>query len=296
MASNPARMTEMDKPTIDLTGKAAFVTGGGGGIGRSAALALAAAGADVAVIDVVPERCEEVAARIREMGRKAIGIVGNVMETATVDDAVAAAASEFGRLDILVNNAGGVTWRAFTDLSEKNWRRHIDLNLVSNLAATSAAIPHMIAAGGGAIINVTSIEASRAAPGYAVYAACKAGINNLTRTLAVELAEHAIRVNAIAPDFTVTPGTMGNFTGAVDESTWPAMTGERAEILRRRIPAGRAGIDRECGALIAFLAAPIASYITGTIIPVDGGTWASGGWIRNDSGKWVLPPEMPRQG
>ena len=282
------------RPEIDLTGKAAFVTGGGGGIGRASALALAAAGADVAVIDVIPERCEEVVAQVRAMGRRALGIPGNVMETAQVTDAVEAVAAHFGRLDILVNNAGGVTWRAFADLAEKNWRRHIDLNLVSNLAATSTAIPHLIAGGSGAIINVTSIEGARAAPGYAVYAACKAGINNLTRTLAVELAEHGVRVNAIAPDFTLTPGTQGNFTGPVDESTWPQRTPEQNEVLRRRIPVGRPGIDTECGSVVAFLASPLASYITGTIIPVDGGTWASGGWIRSDSGKWVLPPEMPR--
>ncbi len=282
----------MDRPEIDLTGKVALITGGGGGIGRASALALAAAGADIAIIEVIPERCDEVVAQVEAMGRRALAISGNVMESDVVRGAVEATASHFGRLDILVNNAGGVTWRAFSDLAEKNWRRHIDLNLISNLAATSSAIPHMIAAGGGAIVNVTSIEASRAAPGYAVYAACKAGINNLTRTLAVELSEHGIRVNSIAPDFTLTPGVQGNFTGPVDESKWPLKSGETNEVLRRRIPAGRPGIDTECGNLVAFLSSSLASYITGTIIPVDGGTWASGGWIRSDSGKWVLPPEM----
>ncbi len=283
----------MERPEIKLDGQAALITGGGGGIGRASALALAAAGCDIAVIDVIPGRCDEVVAKVRTMGRRAIGIPGNVMDADVVAAAVDQAAATFGRLDVLVNNAGGVTWRAFSDLTEKNWRRHIDLNLISNLAATSSAIPHMIAGGrGGAIINVTSIEASRAAPGYAVYAACKAGINNLTRTLAVELSEHAIRVNAIAPDFTLTPGIQGNFTGPVDESAWPKLTAEQDEVLRRRIPLGRPGMDHECGNLVAFLASTLASYITGTIIPVDGGTWGSGGWIRNDSGKWVLPPEI----
>jgi NAD(P)-dependent dehydrogenase (short-subunit alcohol dehydrogenase family) len=212
------------------------------------------------------------------------------MDTDQVVQAVETAAAQFGRLDILVNNAGGVTRRPFTDLVEKNWRRHIDLNLISNLAATSAAVPVMIAGGrGGSIVNVTSIEGSRAAPGYAVYAACKAGINNLTRTLAVEFADHGIRVNAIAPDYTVTPGTSGNFTGPVAErrDLGPA----QADIMRRRIPLGRGGIDAECGHLAVFLASAMASYITGTIIPIDGGTWGAGGWIRDKTGQWVLPPD-----
>jgi len=280
-------------PEINLTGLAALVTGGGGGIGRACALSMAAAGCDVAVIDVIPDRCAEVVARVEAMGRRALGIPGNVMDADLVRAAVDRAAAHFGRLDILINNAGGVTRRDFADLVEKNWRRHIDLNLISNLAATSAAIPHMIAGQrGGAIINVTSIEASRAAPGYAVYAACKAGINNLTRTLAVELSDHGIRVNAIAPDFTDTPGLQGNFTGPVADNAVPARTPAQNEVLRRRIPAGRTGFDHECGNLAAFLASPLASYITGTIIPVDGGTWASGGWIRSDTAKWILPPDM----
>ena len=283
----------MDTGSLSLAGKAALVTGGGGGIGRAIALCLAAPGADVSVVDVIPERCDEVAARIAEYGQRALPCPLNVMDADALRGAVDAAAGHFGRLDILVNNAGGVSRRRFSELTEKNWRRHIDLNLISTLTATHAAIPHMTA--GGSIINVTSIEGSRAAPGYAVYAACKAGINNLTRTLAVELSDSGIRVNSIAPDFTVTPGTRGNFTGLVDESTWAQPTPAQVEQIRRRIPAGRPGIDAECGHLAVFLASGMASYITGTIIPIDGGTWGSGGWVRDrEPGAgvgWMLPPD-----
>lgn len=283
----------MDASAIDLTGQVAFVTGGGGGIGRAVALCMADMGANIAVIDNVPERCEETAARVRERGREVLTFPVNVMETDKVAEAVAETGERFGRLDILVNNAGGVARRAFKDLQEKNWRRHIDLNLVSNLAATSAAIPIMIAGGrGGAIINVTSIEGARAAPGYAVYAACKAGINNLTRTLALELAEHGIRVNAIAPDYTVTPGTRGNFTGPVDESKWYQPGPSALASIRARIPLERAGVDEECGMAAVFLASRMASYVTGIVMPVDGGSWASSGWVRDSNDEWVLPPEV----
>lgn len=281
----------MDTGTLDLTGQAAFVTGGGAGIGRAIAICLAAHGADVAVLDVIPDRAAETIARVEEFGRQGLAVPANAMEAEQITRAVEAAAERFGRIDILVNNAGGVSRRAFTELSEKNWRRHIDLNLVSALAATSAAVPMMIAGGrGGNIINVTSIEGSRAAPGYAVYAACKAGLNNLTRTLAVELGDHGIRVNAIAPDFTVTPGLSGNYTGPVAD-TKPMSEAQR-DVMRRRVPLQRAGIDAECGHLAVFLASRMASYITGTVIPVDGGTYGSSGWIRNSqTGDWVLPPE-----
>ncbi|HEY0957723.1 MAG TPA: SDR family oxidoreductase [Novosphingobium sp.] len=283
----------MDASAIDLSGQVAFVTGGGGGIGRAIALCMADMGADVAVLDVIPERCEETVARIEERGRRALSFPINVTDTEKLQAAITETRETLGSLDILVNNAGGVSRRLFKDLQEKNWRRHIDLNLVSVLAATSAAIPIMIEGGrGGSIINVTSIEASRAAPGYAVYSACKAGINNLTRTLAVELGDHDIRVNAIAPDYTMTPGTRGNFTGPVDESKWTPLTPAREDVIRRRIPLKRTGIDEECGMLAVFLASRMASYITGATIPIDGGTWASAGWVRNHRDlEWVLPPE-----
>jgi NAD(P)-dependent dehydrogenase (short-subunit alcohol dehydrogenase family) len=208
--------------------------------------------------------------------------------------AIAAADGTFGRLDILVNNAGGVSGRTFADQSERSWRKHIDLNLVSMLAATSAAIPIMIREGrGGAIINVSSIEASRAAPMYAVYAACKAGMNNFTRTMALELGEHGIRVNGIAPDYTVTPGLRGNISGPVDESRWIMPTPGQDDAIVRRTPLQRGGVDTECGEAAVFLASPASSYITGVTLPVDGGTWASSGWVRDRKGKWALSEPYP---
>jgi NAD(P)-dependent dehydrogenase (short-subunit alcohol dehydrogenase family) len=276
---------------ILLTDQVAVVTGGGGGIGRAIALAFASVGANVVIGDIVPDRCEETAARVRELGRKAVGVPTDVMNTDQVRALIDRTASEFGRIDILVNNAGGVTARPFIEQSERSWRRHIDLNLVSVLAATSAAVPVMIKGGrGGSIITVTSIEGSRAAPNYSVYAACKAGLNNFARTLAVELAEHRIRVNVIAPDMTDTPGLHGNRAGPVDPSTWIEFTAEQKGAVARRIPLGRPGFDTECGNAAVFLASKMSSYVTGIILPVDGGTWGSGGWVRSraGNGKWVL--------
>jgi len=281
----------LDTTDVLLTDQVAVVTGGGGGIGRAIALAFASVGAHVVIGDIVPERCEETAARVRELGREALAVPTDVMDGAQVRALVERAASGLGRIDILVNNAGGVAPRAFIEQSERSWRRHIELNLVSVLAATSAAVPVMIKGGrGGSIINVTSIEGSRAAPSYAVYAACKAGLNSLTRTWAVELAEHRIRVNAIAPDLTDTPGLHGNHQGAVDPATWNAFSAEQKDANARRIPLGRPGIDVECGSAAVFLASQMASYVTGIVLPVDGGTSGSGGWVRSRAGhgKWVL--------
>jgi len=274
---------------LSLEGQTAIITGGGGGIGGAAALSLAQAGADCAIVDIVPERCEETAARVTELGRRALALPTDASNTQQLRDAVERTWNEFGRIDILVNNAGGVRAKTFIEQSERSWRRHIDLNLVSMLAATAAAAPRMIEGGrGGAIINVASIEASRAAPGYAVYAACKAGMLNFTRSLAVELSEHGIRVNAIAPDYTITPGLRGNISGAVDPSSWIEPPPEAEARNLARIPLGRAGRTEECGDVVLFLASAMSDYITGAVIPVDGGTWASGGWLRNTDGNWTL--------
>ena len=276
-----------------LTDQVAIITGGGGGIGRAIALGLAAVGADVVIADIVPERCEETATRVRELGRRALGVPTDVADIAQVGALVERVDKEFGRIDILVNNAGGTSYKPFLQTSERSWRRIIDLNLVSMFSATSAAVPVMIRGGrGGAIVNVASIEASRAAPGYAVYASCKAGMLNFTRTMALELGEHRIRVNAIAPDYTVTPGTRGNIKGPVDPSTWIQPSKEHLRATELRIPLGRSGIDTECGNLAVFLCAAVSDYITGVVVPIDGGTWASSGWIRNPAGRWVLTGEV----
>ncbi len=284
----------MPPAPYDLTGQVAIVTGGGGGLGRAIALAFADAGADVVIADIVPERCEEVAARVRDCGRQALPVAMDAADTTLMRDMVARAERHFGRIDILVNNAGGVSKRGFLEQSERSWRKHIDLNLVSMLTATQATVPVMIKGGrGGNIINITSIEASRAAPGFSVYAACKAGMNNFTRTLALELASENIRVNAIAPDYTVTPGTRGNATGPVDEAKWFKPSDAQIEFTRRRIPLGAAGDAEDIGKAALFLASQMSNYVTGIVLPVDGGTFASSGWIRDDNDAWTLTGQIP---
>jgi len=274
---------------LSLKGQVAVVTGGGGGIGRGIAIGLARADAAVLIGDIVAERAEEVASRIMQEGGQAVAVTMDAMESEQVRNLIAAADERFGRLDILVNNVGGTTSRLFNDQSERSWKRHIDLNFVSMLAATSAAVPIMIRGGrGGTIINVASIEASRAAPTFAVYAACKAATVNFTRTMALELGEHRIRINAIAPDHTVTPGVMGNRTGPVDRTTWRQRTDEEVDAMLRIIPIGREGIEEECGDLAVFLASNLSAYITGATIPIDGGTAASAGWLKGTNGKWTL--------
>ena len=274
---------------LRLDGQTAFVTGGGGGIGRAIAIRLAEAGADVAIFDIFPERAEEAAARVRERGGRALAIPGDVMDSDALRAAIDTAAAQRGRLDILVNNAGGVSARPFLEQSERSMRKHIDINLMSMLVATQAAATHMVAGGrGGSIVNVASIEASRAAPNFAVYAACKAGMLSFTKSMALEFSGHRIRVNCIAPDHTITPGNQGNRAGPVDPATWKQHSDEAIDAMNRLIPLGREGIDMECGDAAVFLASAMSSYITGVLLPVDGGTWASSGWVRGRNDKWTL--------
>ncbi|MDE3204971.1 MAG: SDR family oxidoreductase [Acidobacteriota bacterium] len=285
-AARDVGRTRLDPSDILLTGQVAVVTGGGGGIGQGVALGLARFGAKVAVLDIFPERCEATEEAIRNLGQDGLGLVCDVIDSDGLRSSLSTVVERFGRIDILVNNAGGVRAGSFVTQPETSIRRHIDINLVSTLIATQEAARHMIAGGrGGSIVNVASIEASRAAPLYAVYAACKAGMANFTRTMALELAEHGIRVNCIAPDHTITPGMRGNRAGPVDPASWE----DSDEGWAATIPLGREGLVDECAGAVVWLCSKMAAYVTGINLPVDGGTWASSGWLREEGG-WGLKP------
>jgi 3-oxoacyl-[acyl-carrier protein] reductase len=260
---------------ILLTNKVAVVTGGGEGIGRGIAAGLAAFGAKVAIWERNPQTCESAAGDIG-----ALGIVTDVRDSAAVDAALERTATELGTVSILVNNAGGVFSSPLLETTENGWDALYRSNLRHVLLCTQRVAKALVAAGQpGSIINVTSIEGVRAAPGYAAYAAAKAGVINYTKTAALELATLGIRVNALAPDLTITEGIL-----AVSPDGLPDSAGFM-------IPMGRPGhVDEMAGAAV-FLASDLSSYITGQTIHVDGGTHAASGWYHNpQTGAYQLGP------
>ncbi|MBA3054546.1 MAG: glucose 1-dehydrogenase [Sphingomonadales bacterium] len=265
---------------LDMTGRVAVVTAGAGGIGEGAAMALAALGADIAIGDIDEANGARVVAAVQALGRKALFRPANAMDADQQRALVAAAAQEFGRIDILVNNAGGVKHRNFASQTERNWQNILNLNLISMLAATQSAAEVMKAGGrGGAIVNVSSTEGLRAAPGFSVYAACKAAMISFTKTMALELGPDGIRVNCIAPDLIITPGLAELIDGS----------GENMSDQARYTPLGRSAKMEEAGDVIAFLASDMASWVTGATLPVDGGCTAAAGWhIGETSGEWAL--------
>lgn len=261
--------------TVSLAGRIAVVTGGGTGIGRAIAAGLAAFGARVAIWERDEVSC---AASAAEVG--GLGLVTDVRDSAAVDDALARTVTEFGAVHILVNNAGGTFASPLLETSENAWDALYRTNLRQVLLCTQRVARVMVAGGhGGSIINITSIEGVRAAPGYAAYAAAKAGVINYTRTAALELAEHRIRVNGLAPDFTLTEGL-------------EAIAGpQRLANAARMVPLERAGhVDEMAGAAV-FLASDLAGYVTGQTLHVDGGTQAAGGWYHDPAtGDYRLGP------
>lgn len=254
----------IDPSDILLTGRVAVVTGGGAGIGRGIAEGLAAFGASVAIWERDPETCVTAADAVG-----GLGIVTDVRDTAAVDAALERTQRELGLVSILVNNAGGTFNSPLLDTTENGWDALYRSNLRHVLMCTQRVARRLVAANSaGSIINVTSIEGVRAAPGYAAYAAAKAGVINYTRTASFELAPHGIRVNALGPDLTMTEG-LQNLVAA------------DAAGIADGIPMRRAGHVDEMAAAAVFLASDMASYLTGQTIHIDGGTEAAGGWYHH---------------
>jgi NAD(P)-dependent dehydrogenase (short-subunit alcohol dehydrogenase family) len=265
----------LDPSDILLTGRVAVVTGGGQGIGRGIAQGMAAFGASVAIWERDPDAC---AAAAESVG--ALGIVADVRDGDQVDAALKRTLAELGEVSILVNNAGGVFRSALLETSENGWDALYKSNLRHVLLCTQRVARRLVAAGDpGSVINLTSIEGVRAAPGYAAYAAAKAGVVNYTQTSALELAPHRIRVNAIAPDLTLTEGIMRLSGGTMRTDSAPY------------IPMDRPGHVDEIASTAVFLASKMSGYITGQTIHVDGGTHAAGGWYHNpQTGDYQLGP------
>jgi 3-oxoacyl-[acyl-carrier protein] reductase len=265
----------LDRGAASLDGVTAVVTGGGAGIGRGIAGGLAAFGAQVAIWEHDEASCRSAA---EEVG--GLACVTDVRDEGQVDAALAATIEALGSPTVLVNNAGGTFHSPLLDTSPKGWDALIRANLTHLLLCTQRVARAMVAAGtGGSIVNITSIEGTRAAPGYAAYAAAKAGVVNLTATAALELAPHGIRVNCLAPDITLTEGLRSIAPPGFEVG------------VGHMVPMGRAGdVDEMAGAAV-FLASGLSSYVTGQTLHVDGGTSAAGGWYHHpDDGHYVLGP------
>ena len=270
-----ALIADLDPDRILLTDRVAVVTGAARGIGAATAVALARFGADVAVCDKDPGGLPGVEARIEAAGRHCFSDVLDVRDGDRVRDFLIRARDRLGPIDVLVNNAGGGFRALFEEVSPKGEAALVAENFTTVSNCVRHGAPLM--ADGGAIVNVTSVEAYHASPGYAVYGAMKAAVQQFTQTLALELGGRGIRVNCVAPDMIVTPGDE-----ALIEESEAMIEGLAPSPLRRR------AAPEECAAVIVFLASDMAGFVTGTTIPVDGGTVAAAAWKVRGDGTFVM--------
>ena len=247
-----------------VEGKVAVVTCAASGIGRATARLLAAEGARVGLADVDEAGGERVAAQIGEAGGDAFFRRTDVRSLADLEAVVGEAADRHGRLDVLVNNAAVSLGGSAGEMTEEDWSRVLDVNLSGVWRGMRAAIPRMLAQGGGSIVNLSSVQARVGLLGWAGYAASKGGIDALTRQAAVEYAPMGIRVNAIAPGTIATEMNERIMADSPDPDAvmagWLAMH-----------PMGRIGQPQEVAAAIVFLASDDASFVTGELLRVDGG-------------------------
>ena len=244
-------------------GKAVFITGAASGIGQATARLFAGEGAKLFLVDMDKAGGEALA---KELGAKFFA--ANVAVRTEVEAAVASAIAAYDHIDVLFNNAGIGAFGSVTEVQPEDWDRVIAVDLTAIYYACRAAIPHMRA--GGAIINTASISGLGGDHRHSAYNAAKGGVVNLTRSLAVDFARKGLRVNAISPGVTVTPMTAGLEANPDRKAAWLSA-----------IPMARTAKPEEMASVVAFLASEAASYVTGVIIPVDGGVMASNGSPRH---------------
>jgi len=269
-----------------LAGRIAVVTGGAAGIGGGISRRLAAEGAHVVINDIDGELLAGTVDNIEGNGGVATAVPADIRTREGVDALVTAAfAVDGGRVDVLVNNVGDYRPNGrFLTTSEGDWDALYAINLEHVLRVTHAIAPAMVERGSGSIVNVSTVEALRGIPANAVYSAFNAGVNQFTKSLSIELGREGVRVNAIAPDMADTLQTPAE----------AMLRGRDPDLIQSWIPLGHFGHPDEYGDVVLFLASDLSRFVTGHIIPVDGGTTAASGWYgRADGRGWTNLPDQP---
>ena len=247
-----------------LDGKVALVTGAARGIGKEIALTLAREGADIVANALTAPNLERLAEEIAALGRRTLTVTGDVSKKADVDRMVAAAIETFGRIDILVCNAGITRFAPFLEMTEDDWDAVMDVDLKGTFLCGQAVARHMVARQSGKIVNVSSLSGLGARnPTMANYAAAKAGVNNLTRVMAVALGEHGINVNVVAPGVINTEMGLSRRT--------PAELAAYHDLYRQQTALRRVGEARDIANVVLFLASEESSFMTGQVLVADGG-------------------------